>query len=57
LKEYNFFLKLGWETTKCGAGIIRCGGDTPIAIVHNIVSTSALYGGKSFFFDFLIFLN
>lgn len=34
----------GWEPTNCGAGVIRGGGGLPMAMVHNIVSTSLLQG-------------
>lgn len=36
----------GWEETRCGAGVIRCAGGAPIAIVHNVVSTSMLSGDR-----------
>lgn len=40
----------GWEHTNCGAGVVRVrppceeGPEVPVAVVHNIVSTSLLLG-------------
>lgn len=33
----------GWEPTRCGAGVIRA-VSCPVAVVHNIVSTSMVHG-------------
>jgi hypothetical protein len=35
----------GWEPTNCGAGVVRAPG-TPVAVVHNIVSTSFVDGNS-----------
>lgn len=45
VKDWELSLEAlaGWDKNNCGSGIIRC-EKAPIAIVHNIVSTSLLKG-------------